>query len=199
MLALVLLSVLAGAGPELVVEARQAIDPIRERELLEVLSRAIAHRTGPTADLSAERIELKLFGGLTRLRIIARRSGAATAISEALELPLDADLWEPELDALARRLYPEVVRPASVELIPSTVAQAEVEWPRWVLLGGATAAVVVGVIFTARGWSARNASTVDGLGTTQVEASVADQQTSAWVAGGSFTVALGLGIAGLVY
>lgn len=199
MLAMVLLSVLAGAGPEVVVEARQGIDPIRERELIEALARAIGHRTGGNAELAAERIELKLFGGLTRLRIIAERSGPTTTITEELELPLDPDLWEPELDGLARRLYEEVAQPLALDLDQAPITRAQVEWPRWVLLGGAAAAVVVGVVFTARGWSARSASSVDGLGTSRVEAEVADQQTAAWLAGGSFTIGLGLGIAGLLY
>lgn len=199
MLAMVLLSVWVGAGPELGVEARQGIDPIRERQLVEALARAIGHRVGANAEPAKERVGLKLFGGLTRLRIIAERRGSATIITEELELPLDPDLWEPELDALARRLYPEVAQPTSLELGPTKVAEPEVEWPRWALLSGAAAAVVVGVIFTARGWSARSASSADGLGTTQVEAEVADQRTAAWVAGGSFTLGLGLSIAGLLY
>ena len=84
MLAMVLLGLLVGAGPEVVVEARQGVDPIRERELTEAVARAIGHRRGNLAEPLNERVELKLFGGLTRLRIIGKAGGLGAAITGAL-------------------------------------------------------------------------------------------------------------------
>lgn len=191
-----------GVGTKVVVEARQGIDPIRERELVAALARSVSHRTGQPAGESVEapsdHLSLKLYGGLTRVRLIVTRDDPARRHAE-LELPLGADLWEPELDAMVRALYPEVGVAASPLTAGPPTAAPRPEWPRWLMVGGAAVATVVGVGFMVHGFSARSAADADGVATSTLEDEVATQRRSAWIGGGALTVGFGLGVAAVAY
>ncbi|MCK6551049.1 hypothetical protein L6R52_34750 [Myxococcota bacterium] len=117
---------------------------------------AIRARTG-----DGDVVLLRVFGGLTKARVITERfaAGADGATRAELDVPRDAGGWAEPLTELAGRLCPTVqVSHGTGTLTIDVAAPVAPEGPRvlpWVLGGTGVALAVVGIAFGASSASAR--------------------------------------------
>lgn len=189
--------VLNAAGYARVVESED-LDPADASAIVRALDAAIERRIGAT-EAAAQEVTVKLFGGLTLIRLLAER-GDISRIE--IDLPRDRDQWLDPLDTAARALFPELPKTEMVVATATTApAAAERSIAPWVVFGVGAVALAVGTGFGLSSRSARSQSTALMPGAeferladrTQSHAIVADVFFAvALLGGGTAAVLLGL-------
>lgn len=145
---------------------------------------------------------VRVFGGLTKARIITERFSAASEapMRAELDVPRSVEGWAPPLTDLAARICPEgqmssgTGSPALAidPLASSTGASKARVWP-WVLGGSGVALAAVGVAFGASSASARRASADPTLSEPAFEA-LADRTASHAITADVLFVAAGVSL-----
>ncbi len=171
MLATAIALCLVAANPvELRLEESAEIDANEAGAVVRALAFAIEQRTGLTVSVEentgrSERIGVRVFGGLTLLRVVALRSGApGQPIQAERDIPSARETWAQPLASLAAALFPEgtwskvQVRPPPVEepvLIAPVVPVREQSVGPYVVAGAGLVAGVLGIVFGRNSVSAR--------------------------------------------
>lgn len=102
---------------------------------------------------------LRIYGGLTQIRVFAERPEAEQKTKAEVDLPLDAAGASAATDALVHRLFPELLHRAQAPLVLAPPGPPAPPPPRllpWVVAGTSVLALAVGV---GLGLSSRGART----------------------------------------
>lgn len=166
----VALLVLAANGVELRLEESAEIDPNEAAAVVRALGFAIEERTGMATSVEesagfTERVSVRVFGGLTLLRVVAVRTGGLGGTKSAEgDVPAEREAWGAAIAELVATIYPpgtwskvQVDAPIATEpqLIPPVVGEKEHSVVPWVLGGAGVAAGITAIFFGRSTASAR--------------------------------------------
>lgn len=168
-------------------------------------------------DLVEARVSLRLFGGLSMVRVeVAVRGSGVRSTQGAADVPRDAELARPGLAELAERLFPERL----VAIAPPDVAAPGPRGPTtltpgpegsaplaardttWLWLGGgaAVALAAAGVAFGVSSSAARSDAEAPGVDAVAFEPLADRAQAHGWAANVLFiSAALGLAVGAVGY
>lgn len=165
-------------------------------------------------DLVEARVSVRLFGGLSMVRVEASVHGADVRTTQgAADVPRDAELARPGLAELAERLFPERLvalappAPATSDthtltpapLVPPPVEARNTTW-LWLGGGAAVALAVAGVAFGVSSSAARSDAEAPGVDAVAFEPLADRAQAHGWAANILFvSAALGLAVGAVGY
>lgn len=166
-------------------------------------------------DLVEARVSVRLFGGLSMVRVEATVTGADVRTTQgAADVPRDAELARAGLAELAERLFPErlvaleplttagAVTPGTHTLGPTPEPPAEARDMTWLWLGGgaAVALAAAGVAFGVSSSSARSDAETPGVDPLAFEPLADRAQAHGWAANVLFvSAAIGLAVGAVGY
>lgn len=201
---LALCVVLNAAGHARVVESED-LESAEASAIVRAFDASIERRIG-AQEAAAQEVTVRLFGGLTLIRLIAERADAPGGAARVeVDLPRERDLWLEPLELAARALFPELPKTDAITATATATTAAPAAKERsltpWIVLGASAAALAVGTGFGLSTRSARSQSEALPPGAefdrladrTQAHAIVADLFfLAALIGGGTAAVLYGL-------